>query len=229
MVGPGSRSWASVGTCSGESAPIDLLPAAPALICDDSIQNLCSRPQICRREDASAQARPNGHRARAHSLSVDINCRQGHDRRPNPAKRHDRAHARQCRRERRRRLQADCPGDAGRDWYVPCGDLVQASACADPCDPPAIVDVHLLLRSNALRVLLQSFSEGPHELAPSVALVLLYVADAPATRSALRPGSDIEMALSGFTDVYGSGESHLNRLKASHKVVSTMLRSWTGA
>lgn len=93
---------------------------------------------------------------------------------------------------------------------------------------PAVIDVSLLLRSNALRVLLQCFSEGPSSLSPSIALVFLHIADSPTTRAALRPGSDIEMALNGFTDVYGSGDAHLGRLKGSSKVVKTLLKSWTG-
>jgi len=36
------------------------------------------------------------------------------------------------------------------------------------------------------------------------------------------------MALSGFTDVYGSGDAYLTRLRTSSKVVSTMLKSWSG-
>jgi hypothetical protein len=73
----------------------------------------------------------------------------------------------------------------------------------------AILSPILLQSSNALRVLLQCFSEGPHELAPAVSTILLHAVDLPETRRGLRPGMDVEMALSGFTDVYGSGEAYL--------------------
>lgn len=211
------------------------------------LQDVRPRPQVGHREGPGAQARPCRHRARPHVLPVDVDrsrhrVRQGQGQRADPPQRHGRAHARQRSRERGRSLPPDRARDVGRDRCAPCsagprfGPSVPFSRHlaqeADPARSPsatAIIDVPLLLRSNALRVLLQSFSEGPHELAPSVALVLLFVADSPTTRSSLRPGSDIEMALSGFTDVYGSGESHLHRLKASSRVVSTMLKSWTGA
>lgn len=36
------------------------------------------------------------------------------------------------------------------------------------------------------------------------------------------------MALSGFTDIVGSGDAYLSRLRATSKVVSLMLKSWSG-
>ncbi|CED82219.1 ste16 protein [Phaffia rhodozyma] len=92
----------------------------------------------------------------------------------------------------------------------------------------ALLDIQTLVPSNAIRVLLQCFSEGPHELAPAIAHVFLYVIDCPERRESLNPGMDIEMALSGFTDVHGSGEAYLSRLRSSSKVVSTLLKSWSG-
>lgn len=59
---------------------------------------------------------------------------------------------------------------------------------------PAIIDVNLLLRSNAVRVLLQCFTEGPHELASVIAPVLLQVIDSPASREGLRAGMDVEVS-----------------------------------
>ena len=40
--------------------------------------------------------------------------------------------------------------------------------------------------------------------------------------------STFKMGISGLTDSYGKGESHAEAMKASARVVITLLRSWTG-
>lgn len=37
-----------------------------------------------------------------------------------------------------------------------------------------------------------------------------------------------KMGISGITDAYGRGDSHIEAMKASAKVVVTFLRSWSG-
>ena len=77
-------------------------------------------------------------------------------------------------------------------------------------------------------MLLQSLSDGPPELAPVLAMAFLTITDSPRTRAYLHPGTDLEMGLSGITDAYGHGEAHMEHMKASARVVITMLRSWSG-
>jgi hypothetical protein len=79
-----------------------------------------------------------------------------------------------------------------------------------------------------MKVLLQSLSDGPSELAPVLAMAFLTIIDSPRTRAYLHPGTDLEMGLSGITDAYGRGETHMEHMKASARVVITMLRSWSG-
>jgi rapamycin-insensitive companion of mTOR len=79
-----------------------------------------------------------------------------------------------------------------------------------------------------MKALLQSLSDGPSELAPVLAMAFLTITDSPRTRAYLHPGTDLEMGLSGITDAYGRGEVHMEHMKASARVIITMLRSWSG-
>ena len=36
------------------------------------------------------------------------------------------------------------------------------------------------------------------------------------------------MALSGVTDAYGKGTEHAERMRASTKIIASMLRTWSG-
>ena len=91
-----------------------------------------------------------------------------------------------------------------------------------------LLDISLVHRCEGMKVLLQSLSDGPSELAPVLALAFLTIADSPRTRAYLHPGTDLEMGLSGITDAYGRGEVHMDHMKASARVIITMLRSWSG-
>ncbi|KAH7098966.1 Rapamycin-insensitive companion of mTOR, N-term-domain-containing protein [Auriculariales sp. MPI-PUGE-AT-0066] len=91
-----------------------------------------------------------------------------------------------------------------------------------------LLDVDLVSRTGGMRVLLGVLAEGPEEMAPTLATTFLYLLDMPATRGYLNPGTDLEIALSGITDAYGKGEAHLDRMHACAKVVSAILRTWSG-
>lgn len=91
-----------------------------------------------------------------------------------------------------------------------------------------LLDIDLVHRCEGIKVLLQSLSDGPSELAPVLAMAFLTITDSPRTRAYLHPGTDLEMGLSGITDAYGRGEVHMEHMKASARVVITMLRSWSG-
>lgn len=76
----------------------------------------------------------------------------------------------------------------------------------------SVYDMALLTRSEGLRVILQSFVEGPPELSPYLALVFLPIMDMPDARRMLRPGLDIEVAtLSLFQYVVADCISQLAR------------------
>jgi hypothetical protein len=49
------------------------------------------------------------------------------------------------------------------------------------------------VRSDALRIVLLSFVNGPSELGPAVTGMLLYLANAPEDRRYLIAGSDVEV------------------------------------
>lgn len=90
-----------------------------------------------------------------------------------------------------------------------------------------MIDIDLLARCGGLRVLLHSLAETPGELTPLLASTFLYIVDLPRTRGYLRPGSDLEIALTGVTDAYGKGLEYSDRVRACTKVVVMMLRTWS--
>ncbi|KIO29376.1 hypothetical protein M407DRAFT_70503 [Tulasnella calospora MUT 4182] len=91
-----------------------------------------------------------------------------------------------------------------------------------------LIDVDLVARTEGIRVLLQALADGPHEISPILANAFLYLVDSPRTRVYLKPGVDLEIALIGLTDAYGKGAAHAEQMRASSRVVATMLRSWSG-
>ncbi|KAI5778923.1 Rapamycin-insensitive companion of mTOR, N-term-domain-containing protein [Geopyxis carbonaria] len=91
-----------------------------------------------------------------------------------------------------------------------------------------VLDPELVVSAGGIRVLTQVLAEGPWEIADTLSLSFLYLLDMPATRKYVRAGHDIEIVFSAFTDSYGSKASEEERLKSSAKVISGMLKSWTG-
>ena len=125
-------------------------------------------------------------------------------------------------------------------WAAPCG----------PCRSyyisyAVLIDIDLMFHCGGLRILLQALAEGPVELAPTIVTAFLYVVDAPRTRLYFNPGTDLEVsfrvcsksvlltpqkiALSGVTDAYGRGTSYIERMRGCTKVISVILRSWSGS
>ncbi|KAI0073477.1 hypothetical protein K474DRAFT_1666532 [Panus rudis PR-1116 ss-1] len=91
-----------------------------------------------------------------------------------------------------------------------------------------LIDVELVARTEGMRVLLHAMGEGPLEMASLLASAFLYIADSPKTRIYLHPGTDLEMALSGVTDAYGRGPEHADRMRGTTRIISSMLRTWSG-
>ncbi|RIA92645.1 Rapamycin-insensitive companion of mTOR, N-term-domain-containing protein [Glomus cerebriforme] len=79
-----------------------------------------------------------------------------------------------------------------------------------------------------MRVLLQSLIDGPVELSEYLIMALLYVIDTPDSRECIRPGVDLEIVLSGFTDACNKGTKSDQHIKASSRAISVLLKSWTG-
>ncbi|UZJ53770.1 hypothetical protein CBS101457_003090 [Exobasidium rhododendri] len=88
----------------------------------------------------------------------------------------------------------------------------------------AVHDTELLIKGGGLRTVLQTLTDGPYELAPTIASLLLTLVDLPGTRKYFRPGFDLEVALSSFTEAREDEAS----LRSTSQVVSIMLRSWSG-
>lgn len=102
------------------------------------------------------------------------------------------------------------------------------------------------MSAEGLRVVLQVLSDGPHDLSPFLAMGFLGVMDKPDTRQFLRPGVDIEVGpstvshpvrttyapqivLAGFTETQSKGSSQEERVRASAKIITHFLQSWSGA
>ncbi|TFK88497.1 hypothetical protein K466DRAFT_488810 [Polyporus arcularius HHB13444] len=125
---------------------------------------------------------------------------------------------------------------------VPLSDAVMRALIAvaeypeDPFKPICVqtlteillIDIELMARTGGIRVLLHALAEGPLEMAPLLAAAFLHIIDSPRTRAYLHPGTDLEIALTGITDAYGKGSEHTERIKGCARIVSSMLRTWSG-
>ncbi|KAH9889877.1 Rapamycin-insensitive companion of mTOR, N-term-domain-containing protein [Cubamyces lactineus] len=125
---------------------------------------------------------------------------------------------------------------------VPLSDAVMRALIAvaeypeDPFKPICVqtlteillIDIELMARTGGIRVLLHALAEGPLEMAPLLSQAFLHIIDSPKTRAYLHPGTDLEIALSGITDAYGKGSEHQERIKGCTRIVSSMLRTWSG-
>lgn len=100
--------------------------------------------------------------------------------------------------------------------------------CIETLAELLLVDIDLVARTGALRLLLHVLGDGPLELSLMLASVFLHIVDSPRTRVYFRIGIDLELALSAITDAYGKGSDHADRMRGCAKVVQMMLRSWSG-
>nr|VWP00964.1 Guanyl nucleotide exchange factor Sql2 [Ganoderma boninense] len=134
------------------------------------------------------------------------------------------------------------PNSAVGTGTVPLSDAVMRAVISvaeypeDPFKPICLqtlteillIDIDLMARTGGIRVLLHSLAEGPIEMAPLLSAAFLHIIDSPRTRAYLRPGTDLEIALSGITDAYGKGVEHSERVKGCARIVTSMLRTWSG-
>ncbi|CAJ0754406.1 3948_t:CDS:10 [Entrophospora sp. SA101] len=89
-------------------------------------------------------------------------------------------------------------------------------------------DPKLVTYCGGMRVLLQALVDGPLDIVEYLIMALLYVIDLPDSRECIRPGVDLEIVLSGFTDACNKGQKYEQQIKASSRAIAVLLKSWTG-
>ncbi|KAK4048462.1 hypothetical protein OIO90_005793 [Microbotryomycetes sp. JL221] len=101
-------------------------------------------------------------------------------------------------------------------------------------------DISLLVHSGGLRIILQTLSQGPFDLSLFLTNCFNYIMDKPGTRQYLRPGVDVEVTLTNFTDVSTTSTALQNqanssfqpqqkeRVETSAKNILSLLKSWSG-
>ncbi|KZS93708.1 hypothetical protein SISNIDRAFT_454123 [Sistotremastrum niveocremeum HHB9708] len=127
---------------------------------------------------------------------------------------------------------------------VPGGteDVLRMS-CLELLAEILLIDIDLCYRTGAMRVLLNTLVDGPVELGMVIAQAFLVIVDSPRTRVYMRPRIDLEIALSGITDIYksrkeepqvnthersGTGTKTMTTQGMNISIVSSMLKSWSG-
>lgn len=101
--------------------------------------------------------------------------------------------------------------------------------CLETLAELAVFDLRLLIRAGGLRSTLQALTEGASEFSPTLVQVFIYLIDTPGTRQHLRPGVDLEIALSGFTETpVQKPITYDALLRSTASVVTVLLRSWAG-
>ncbi|SNX87974.1 related to protein ste16 [Melanopsichium pennsylvanicum] len=101
--------------------------------------------------------------------------------------------------------------------------------CLETLAELAVFDVRLLIKGGGLRSTLQALTEGPIDFSPTLIQVFIYLIDMPGTRQHLRPGVDLEIALSGFTETPVQKPIMYDALlRGTATVVTVLLRSWAG-
>lgn len=91
----------------------------------------------------------------------------------------------------------------------------------------AILDTGLTVRSGGLRVIMQALLDGQLNMTEVLSYALLYILDSPKRRTYLRPGVELETIIAPFTES-SKGANYEERLKNSAKVVTLLLKSWSG-
>ncbi|GAK67572.1 cytosolic regulator pianissimo [Moesziomyces antarcticus] len=101
--------------------------------------------------------------------------------------------------------------------------------CLETLAELAVFDIRLLIKAGGLRTTLQALTEGASDFSPALVQVFIYLIDMPGTRHHLRPGVDLEIALSGFTEApVQKPITYDALLRSTASVVTVLLRSWAG-
>ncbi|KAF9918100.1 hypothetical protein BX616_010197 [Lobosporangium transversale] len=102
------------------------------------------------------------------------------------------------------------------------------NACLETLGEMVMSDPKPVARCGGFRPILVALSENLQDLSDGLLKVFLYMLESPDTRIYLRQGLDSEMVMSVFTDIYSQGPSYMERVKASGRIVTSMIRSWAG-
>ncbi|RKP22381.1 Rapamycin-insensitive companion of mTOR, N-term-domain-containing protein [Syncephalis pseudoplumigaleata] len=107
-------------------------------------------------------------------------------------------------------------------------DDVYRNLCLETLCELAVRCVKSAVRCGGIRIVLNALMDGQHSLSESLVLTLLYLLDAPQTRNYLRPGVDVEMSISCFTDGFSRGQTAIERMKNASTTLKHLIRSWPG-
>ncbi|ODV88589.1 hypothetical protein CANCADRAFT_125633 [Tortispora caseinolytica NRRL Y-17796] len=91
-----------------------------------------------------------------------------------------------------------------------------------------VLSPKLAASCGAVRAVLQGLIEGPFELADSLILAYLHVANHPESRQYLRIDEDFRYIVYPLLESQSTGHIHEEKLASSAKVILIILRSWTG-
>ncbi|KAI9846768.1 MAG: hypothetical protein M1837_003617 [Sclerophora amabilis] len=101
------------------------------------------------------------------------------------------------------------------------------SICLETLAEILIRDPALVISAGGIGPLTDAVGEGSYEASESLVSAFLYLLDMPSGRKYLRAGYGLEIVFSAFTDSLSTHTSE-SRLKANAKVISAMLKSWSG-
>jgi hypothetical protein len=90
-----------------------------------------------------------------------------------------------------------------------------------------IRDPAKLVEAGGMGTLTDALGDGNYRAAQSLVGAFLFLLDTPRRRKFLRSGHELEMPLATFTES-PVGHVHEEKLKASGKVISALMRSWPG-
>ncbi|KAF9114243.1 hypothetical protein BGX27_011369 [Mortierella sp. AM989] len=102
------------------------------------------------------------------------------------------------------------------------------NACLETLGEMAMSDPKPVARCGGFRAILVALSDNLQDLSDALLKVFLYMLESPETRIYVRQGLDSEMVMSVFTDIYSQGPSYTERVRASGRIVTSMVRSWAG-
>ncbi|KAF9126477.1 hypothetical protein BGW39_006597 [Mortierella sp. 14UC] len=102
------------------------------------------------------------------------------------------------------------------------------NACLETLGEMVMSDPKPVARCGGFRTILMALTDNLQDLSDALLKVFLYMLESPETRGYVRQGLDSEMVMAVFTDIYSLGPSYLDRVKASSRIVTSMIRSWAG-
>ncbi|KAK6353200.1 hypothetical protein TWF696_005183 [Orbilia brochopaga] len=100
--------------------------------------------------------------------------------------------------------------------------------CIETLAEILILEPSLAVAAGSVRILAQVLVDGPTELSDCIVIAFLYLLDMPYTRQYIRPGHDLEIVFSTFTDSYAKTHVNEEKLRSCARVISSVFKSWPG-